>query len=529
MTTLVDRVAGFLENRSNRRGFLGRVAVVGSALAVGPVDFLLKPGTAYASVCGSDTACATGYTVFCVTVNNGVNRCPPGSLVGGWWKSDGAAFCCGNARYYIDCHSYCSCGCGPGTQFCGEGCRNCSCGCGPAGQCDQRRVCCNQFRYGQCNQDVGCTGPVWCRVVTCTPPWTIPAWKCTSTSAVDQRTNDHSAPGLIDCSAINGKYWALGGQGSLLGEATTGELTTPDRFGRYTHYDNGSIYWTPNTGAWSVLGAIYGRWAALGWEAGPLGYPVTDEVGTPDRVGRFNHFAGRDGFGASIYWTPATGAWSVHGAIRAHWADLGWETSALGYPVTDEVGTPDGVGRFNHFQNGSIYWTPGTGACAVQGLIHRHWADLGWETSALGYPVTDETGTPDGVGRFNHFQNGSIYWTGPTGAHAVLGAIHTHWASLGWERSALGYPVTDELAAPGGVGRYSDFQHGSIYWSSKTGAHAVTGPIRDAWLSRGGSSGQLGLPTNNAAAAGTGRVRQDFQHGYAVLDTATGTVTITMT
>jgi uncharacterized protein with LGFP repeats len=25
----------------------------------------------------------------------------------------------------------------------------------------------------------------------------------------------------------------------------------------------------------------------------------------------------------------------------------------------------------------------------------------------LGYPVTDETGTPDGHGRYNHFQGGT--------------------------------------------------------------------------------------------------------------------------
>src|SRR5947207_1389749 len=115
----------------------------------------------------------------------------------------------------------------------------------------------------------------------------------------------------------------------------------------------------------------------------------------------------------SSSWTTKTGAWSINGAIRAKWASLGWERSVLGYPVTDETGTPDGIGRFNHFSNaGSIYWTPGTGAWSVHGAIRDKWASLGWERSVLGYPVTDETGTPDGIGRFNHFSNaGSIYWT----------------------------------------------------------------------------------------------------------------------
>jgi uncharacterized protein with LGFP repeats len=65
-------------------------------------------------------------------------------------------------------------------------------------------------------------------------------------------------------------------------------------------------------------------------------------------VGRFNHFS-NDG---SIYWTPSTGAWSVHGAIRAKWAALGWEGSCLGYPVSDEFGI--GGGRQSNFQRGVI-------------------------------------------------------------------------------------------------------------------------------------------------------------------------------
>ena len=66
----------------------------------------------------------------------------------------------------------------------------------------------------------------------------------------------------------------------------------------------------------------------------------------------------------------------------------------------------------------------------------------------LGYPVTDESGTPDHVGRFNHFEGGSIYWTPQTGAHEVHGAIRALWASLGWERSGL--PPTPYVAGTWG-------------------------------------------------------------------------------
>jgi len=106
----------------------------------------------------------------------------------------------------------------------------------------------------------------------------------------------------------------------------------------------------------------------------------------------------------------------------------------------------------------------------VHGLIREKWASLGWETSFLGYPLTDETTTPDGIGRFNHFQGGSIYWTPNTGAWEVHGLIRDRWAQLGWETSCLGYPISDEEPASGGWERQSRFEHGIILWSANRGA-----------------------------------------------------------
>ena len=215
------------------------------------------------------------------------------------------------------------------------------------------------------------------------------------------------------------------------------------------------------------------KYAQLGGAGGFLGAPVSTENIAPDGIGRYRHYQG-----GSIYWTSSTGAHEVHGSIRSKWSGIGWERSFLGYPLTDETTTPDGVGRYNHFQGGSIYWTPSTGAQEVHGAIRAKWASKGWERSFLGYPLTDETTTPDGVGRYNHFQGGSIYWTPSTGAQEVHGAIRAKWASMGWERSFLGYPTSDELMTEDGTGRYSEFQHGSIYWSLDTGALACRETVR---------------------------------------------------
>lgn len=204
---------------------------------------------------------------------------------------------------------------------------------------------------------------------------------------------------------IEAKYQALGGAGGFLKAATTAVTVCPDGRGFFRHFAGGSIYWHPYTGAHEVHGLIRQKWAGLGWERSFLGYPTSDEtVGRDEEAtGRFSHFQG-----GSIYWQPTVGTFEVHGAIRQKYLELGAEASFLGYPTTDELGTPDGVGRFNHFQAGSIYWTPSVWAHEVHGLIRGYWADHGWErNAALGYPISDELIPNRTVG---HLRPGSIRW-----------------------------------------------------------------------------------------------------------------------
>src|SRR5262249_44817025 len=122
---VVNRVSNRLGRRQSRRSFLVKTAVIGSALAVNPWRYILKPGTAYASLCGPDADCGSGWTAMCCTINEGQNTCPPGTLPAGWWKADNSGFCAGGPRYYIDCNSTCStCGCGA-SGICGSSCWSC--------------------------------------------------------------------------------------------------------------------------------------------------------------------------------------------------------------------------------------------------------------------------------------------------------------------------------------------------------------------------------------------------------------------
>ena len=177
--------------------------------------------------------------------------------------------------------------------------------------------------------------------------------------------------------------------------------------------EHGAIYYTKERCAFAVYGAIYKKYVSLRAEKSLLGFPITDETVTPDGVGRFNHFQG-----GSIYWTPKLGAFEIHGAIKDKWSKLGWERSFLGYPTTDELTTPDKIGRYTHFQGGSIYWTPTLGANAVRKEIKDEWGRRGWENGALGYPLNDTTEATNNT-FMNHFQKGSISWSRSTGYNVV--------------------------------------------------------------------------------------------------------------
>jgi L,D-peptidoglycan transpeptidase YkuD (ErfK/YbiS/YcfS/YnhG family) len=174
---------------------------------------------------------------------------------------------------------------------------------------------------------------------------------------------------------------------------------------------------------------------------------------------------------ADVFSSPATGSHTVGGAILGKYRILGGSAGVLAYPTTDELVTAGGAGRYNHFQGGSIYWTSSTGAQQIGGAIKTAYRSLGWERSVLRFPTTDERSTPNRQGRYNHFQGGSIYWSPASGAWSIGGAIRDRWGQLGWENSALGFPITHEYAVTGG--RAQDFQFGSIRWTPSGGAVVV--------------------------------------------------------
>ena len=240
----------------------------------------------------------------------------------------------------------------------------------------------------------------------------------------------------------------------LLGVPTSDEMNVPGVPGaRMNTFQGGAIYWSPSTGAHVVYGGIGAKYNSLG---GPTGYglPTSDEAnlaGVPGvRVTRFQN-------GASLYWSAATGAHAVYGAIGAEYNATAFETDAygndvqklLGAPTSDEMNVPGVPGaRMNTFQGGAIYWSPSTGAHVVYGGIGAKYNSLGGP-AGYGLPTSDEAnlaGVP-GV-RVTRFQNGaSLYWSAATGAHAVYGAIGAEYNFTAFETDAYGNDVQKLLGA----------------------------------------------------------------------------------
>jgi uncharacterized protein with LGFP repeats len=469
---LADRaVSGatrLLERRMSRRGFFSRAAVVGSALTTSGLDYVLRPGTAYASVCGHSSSCASGWTAMCCTINQGLNRCPPGSFAGGWWKAADANLCGGKARYYVDCQAKCTeCGC-HGSHYCGQHCWNCTPHCAHHGTCDERRVCHNLFRYGQCDRHIHCSGPVLCRAISCTPPW---KWaNCSTTAASDRATVTHSAPCLPRWSAIAERYTHMGSQGSVLGATVFGERK--GHRGRVQRYEHGRMYDSAATDPHFLTGRVSARYVTLGESASPLGLPTTDSHPTSGGKG--------------------------HGAV---------------------------------FEHGGIYQRPGHDAHGLWAAIWNAWVSEHRYNGPLGYPTTDVIEAAHGHGRFAHFDGGAIYQPSGRVPIALTGAVGAKYKSLRYDSGPLGFPVSAEhptTGVDGNMGSEARFTRGAIEVVAKV-AHAVWGPIYVRWARDGRAAGPLGFPTSDLRQIGPTAQRCNFEHGYAVYNSTTGQVTVVMT
>lgn len=219
--------------------------------------------------------------------------------------------------------------------------------------------------------------------------------------------------------------------------------------------------------------------------------------------------------GGRAYWSPKTDAHFLWGRIGARYAEMGATESWLGYPTSEERTISNGHGRFVSFEHGAIYWTPETGAFAVNKDFIDKWGEIksdgkGWENGPLGYP-TGELKDVAG-GQMQQFENGVILRDKAGKMQYVQGEIAKKYVALDGPASDLGFPTTGEIGVKGGF--FSAFENGNIYWSPSTGAHKINkGAIFDAWGKEGYEQGKLGWPTSDQTSIPAGGQEIKFQHG----------------
>ncbi len=333
--------------------------------------------------------------------------------------------------------------------------------------------------------------------------------------------------------AITAAWTAAGGDGSLLG-AKDGDLyAAGGGFGQ--NFAGGAIFFTPETGAKVMYGAILEKYRALGGPAdSDLGFPTIDEG--PGRISpdsRNSTFSAADQ--PVIFWTPDTGAWVVRGAINAAWDRLGGSAGVLGVPTADE--TYDGAVVTQKFSGGQISFDPRNktfttdppdlagqlGDLAIPGdaasAINAAYRAAGGAAGSLGARQGEQfTIQPDGLGQA--FAGGKIFFSPATGAYAVTGAILEKYEAAGGPTGSLGLPNAPE--ADGGVpdSRMSSFaaqDNPVIFGTADHGAVIVRGAMKAAWDKLGGATGALGVPTADQSTDGD-KVTQKFSGGQLTWD-----------
>lgn len=336
--------------------------------------------------------------------------------------------------------------------------------------------------------------------------------------------------------AINQAWDAGGGATGPLGPKDGTVYPIGSGFGQ--NFAGGKVFFTPDTGAHIMVGAILDKYLALGGPAdGDLGFPTIDEGAGKAPNSRNTTFSAADN--PVIFFTPDTGARVVRGAINAAWDKLGGSAGPLGVPTDDEV--YDGDVSSQNFSGGQLSWnsktkvfttTPPELADQLAGL-----AVPGDATSVINAarraaggplgPLGAAQGPPTKVGAdglVQNFAGGKIFYSPGTGASVVAGQVLAKYQSVGGPEGDLGFPTGSEadggLAPMSRIATFSAADKPVIFWTPDFGAVIVRGAMNAAWGKLGGATGALGAPTADQTQNGD-VVTQKFSGGAVSWDKKT--------
>lgn len=169
--------------------------------------------------------------------------------------------------------------------------------------------------------------------------------------------------------------------------------------GRQAQSFKRGIVYSSEHGTYIVTGDIKKRFMELGYTS-YTGFPKTGEIVAPDKEGRLQSFEN-----GHMYWHPDTKAFFIKGEIWEEFSRIGYEKTA-GYPRDTEKATPLREGSYQHFQKGSIYHPKDSQAFWIDEEIMNIWSKFGWENGRLGWPTSSVKEKEDS--RIVEFENGTI-------------------------------------------------------------------------------------------------------------------------
>jgi len=283
-------------------------------------------------------------------------------------------------------------------------------------------------------------------------------------------------------------------------------------------FQNGRLYWVTD---WNVINAMSGvpGWGSVNTlpasEFNPAGYLQGPRFIT----------TGAESDGLLIMEQGHPEVYLISGGEKRHFTSpetLLWN----GHSFDDVIDVSAAIiGMFPSGSDISI----------TQAIIDKYHAQGGEATFGTPAGTGEQLGYPDSSGvvcSYVNFQNGAIecFTSGDYAgnAYAILNPFFDKWASMGYGKSVLGYPISDmsdvQTSSFGTPSRYQKFingtEKGSLEYNLTSGeVFEIHGAIYAKWSAMGYSNSILGLVTSDEREAvqsfkgTTGRV-SDFEDGH---------------
>ena len=319
-------------------------------------------------------------------------------------------------------------------------------------------------------------------------------------------TDWFGSPTIVGAGDVEDLWLAEGGASGWLG-AKVGELqqVSAGGGGLIQQFEGGYVVWNKARGAHVIWGAIYNFWKTAGGPSSALGWPLADNVKTTANAGgRYQEFAG-----GMVVASGVTGTFKVYGNSLKRYKWTEGTDGPLGFPLGNLYrDTLSGL-QAQNFEGGTIY-LDGTASTWIPVELKARVDAAGGPKGTYGWPSSTPTVYGDS-GYTQEFAKATLTWTEADGVRSVFGGVRKAWLAYGGSTGPLGWPTADMTRDAATGAAVQEFQGGTVYaLGSKLGW--VADAFRAQYAKTGGLTGTYGWPKLGPVedAASGGGTRQEF-------------------